>query len=187
MKSQALIFAENQFLETERLSLRPVTLEDAEDMYEYASDDETTTYVFETHTSLEDTRENLAKYFLSKPLGNYGIILKETNKLIGTIDLRADETHRKAEMGYTLNKAYWGLGYTTEAAAGLLALAFNVLDLIRVEAKHDSRNLASGRVMAKLGMLKEGVLRDEAILKGEVTTTIIYGITQEAYRKSQEK
>lgn len=181
MKSQMLILAENQFLETERLILRPVTLADAEDMYEYASDDETTKFVFETHTSLEDTKENLAKNFLSKPLGNYGIVLKNSQKMIGTIDLRVNEDHRKAEMGYTLNKAYWGQGYMTEAAGKLIRLAFEKLKLNRVEAIHDSRNPASGRVMAKIGMTKEAVLRDAVILKGDLATNVVYGITKEDY------
>lgn len=181
MKSQTLMLAENQFLETERLFLRPVTLANAEDMYEYASDDETTKYVFETHTSLEDTKENLAKYFLSKPLGNYGIVLRVNQKMIGTIDLRVNEDHRKAEMGYTLNKAYWGQGYMTEAAGELIRLAFEKLKLNRVEAIHDSRNPASGRVMAKIGMTKEAVLRDAVILKGDVATNVVYGITKEDY------
>ncbi|MBP1039980.1 GNAT family N-acetyltransferase [Vagococcus sp. BWB3-3] len=187
MKSYQLILAEHQILETERLVLRPVTLEDAADMYEYASDEETTTYVFDKHKTIEDTRENLATYFLSKPLGTYGIILKDQQKMIGTIDIRIDEANRKAELGYTLNRAFWGQGLTTEAGQKMLWLAFDKLCLNRVEAKHDERNPASGRVMAKLGMVKEAVLRNDAILKGEVTTTVICGITKEDYFNSQEQ
>ncbi len=66
----------------------------------------------------------------------------------------------------------------------MLWLAFDKLCLNRVEAKHDERNPASGRVMAKLGMVKEAVLRNDAILKGEVTTTVICGITKEDYFNS---
>lgn len=181
--SYQLILAEYATLETERLLLRPVTLADAEDMYDYASDEETTRFVFETHASLEDTRENLATYFLSNPLGLYGICLKENQRLIGTIDLRVDEPNCKAEMGYTLNKAYWGQGYTTEAGEKLIWLAFEKLALNRVTAIHNSQNPASGRVMEKLGMAKEGVLKDCAIFKGEVVTNVIYGITKDGYHK----
>lgn len=61
-----LIFAENQYLETERLKLRPVTLSDANDMHEYASDEETVTYVFPIHQSFKDTKESIANYFMAK-------------------------------------------------------------------------------------------------------------------------
>ncbi len=108
MSDFMLTLAEAAYLETEHLILRPVTLEDAEDMYAYASDETTTTFVFERHLSVADTRENLAKYFLSQPLGKFGMVLKANQKLIGTIDLRVDSDNRKAEMGYTLNKAYGG-------------------------------------------------------------------------------
>lgn len=186
MSSHVLIFAENLILETKRLFLRPVELADAEDMYEYASDEETTRFVFKRHESLQDTCENIARVFISNPIGNYGICLKETGKLIGTIDLRVDEVNSKAEMGYTLNKAYWGQGYTTEAGRKLVQLAFEKLNLNRVEAKHDSRNLASGRVMEKLGMVKEAVLRDSHMMDAEVTTLIVYGITKTDYDNQGE-
>lgn len=182
-----LTLAEAAYLETERLILRPVTLDDAEDMYVYASDEMTTTFVFERHQSVADTRANLAKYFLNQPLGKFGMVIKESQQLIGTIDLRVNSDHCKAEMGYTLNKAYWGQGLTTEAGRKMLWLAFEQLGLNRVEAKHDERNPASGRVMAKLGMTKEAVLRNDTILKGEVTTTVICGITKEDYFNSQEQ
>lgn len=186
MSSHLLTFAENIVLETQRLILRPVELADAEDMYEYASDEETTKFVFKRHSSLEETRENIVLHFISKPLGRYGICLKETGKLIGTIDLRVDEGNKKAEMGYTLNKAYWGHGYTTEAGRELIKLAFEKLNLNCVEAKHDSRNLASGRVMEKLGMLKEAVMRASHIMAEEVTTLVVYGIIKTDYENQGE-
>ncbi|WP_342231125.1 GNAT family N-acetyltransferase, partial [Enterococcus faecalis] len=106
-----LIFAENQRIETERLILRPVTLADAEDMYEYASDEETVRYVFLKNQTIAETRQNIAKFFMGEPLGKYGIEVKETGKMIGTIDLRVNETNNIGELGYVLNRAFWGNGY----------------------------------------------------------------------------
>ena len=109
--SLTLGLAEKQVLETERLLLRPVRLADAEDMYEYAGDDETTRYVFPTHQSLQDTKEGIATYFMSAPLGKFAIEECQSGKMIGTIDLRVEEALRKGELGYALNKAYWGQGF----------------------------------------------------------------------------
>ena len=74
-------------METERLRLRPVTLEDAPAMFEYASDEAVTRYTFPTNQSLEETRNNIALFYLSSPLGRWGIELKENGKFIGTIRL----------------------------------------------------------------------------------------------------
>ncbi|MBM6616015.1 GNAT family N-acetyltransferase [Desemzia sp. RIT804] len=179
--SKEYVFALHNQIEGSRIQLRPIQLSDAEDMYEYASDEETTKYVFETHKSLEDTKENIAKYFIMSPLGKYAIVLKEKHKLIGTIDLRVDAEDKKAEIGYTLNKAYWGKGYTTEAGKLMLQLGFKELQLQRIFAFHDERNPASGRVMEKLGMTYEGTFRSNRFVKGETVTDKCYSILKEEY------
>lgn len=176
-----LIFAENQYLETERLKLRPVTLNDIHDMYEYASDEETVTYIFPIHQSLHDTRESIADYFMSAPFGKYGIELKETGKLIGTIDLRVEDQHNIAEIGYALNKAFWGQGYVPEAANELLRLGFEELQLMRIFATHDIDNPKSGRVMEKIGMKIEGKVPNARMWKGKIVTDILRGTTQEEW------
>lgn len=178
-----LIFAENQNLETERLKLRPVTLGDATDMYEYGSDEETSTYVFPMHQSIKDTRESIANYFMSAPLGKYGLELKETGKFIGAIDLRVVEQHHIAEIGYSLNKAFWGQGYVPEASNALLRLGFEKLQLMRIFAIHDIDNFRSGRVMEKIGMKVEGNIPNARMCKGKVVTDIMRGITLDEWQK----
>lgn len=173
-----LILAENREIETVRLLLRPITLRDAEDVYEYSSDEETVAFVFPLHQSLEDTRKTIAEYFMKEPLGKYGIELKETGKLIGTIDLRIEERPQIAEIGYAINKQYWGKGYVPEAAEALLDLGFEKLKLIRIFAVHDERNPKSGRVMNKLGMKIEGHIPSARIWKGEVVNDVLRGITR---------
>jgi ribosomal-protein-alanine N-acetyltransferase len=169
-------------LETERLLLRPITLADAKDMYEYASDEDTTYFVFDKHDSLEDTERSIANYFMASPLGKYGIEIKETGKFIGTIDLRIKEKELKAVLGYTMNKHYHGNGYMTEAGKALLDLSFSVLGLERVQALHDERNQASGRVMQRLGMKQEGISRHVAKWKkGEWFNDVHYAILRSEY------
>ncbi|GHU62902.1 N-acetyltransferase [Clostridia bacterium] len=181
-----LVLAENQRMETKRLVLRPVVLEDAPDMFEYASDEENVEFVFPRHHSVEDTRINIAKYFMENPLGKYGLELKESKKLIGTVDLRISEEHASAEVGYTLNKAYWGQGYVPEACEALLELGFLKCYLFRIASKHDIRNPRSGRVMEKIGMQKEGLIPNARIHKGQSVTDVIRGITIDEWKKRNE-
>lgn len=177
-----LVLAENSHLETKRLRLRPVTLEDADDMYQYASDDETVRFVFQKHTSIESTKKGIANYFLKEPLGKYGIELKENNAFIGTVDLRMIRPFC-AELGYALNKAYWGHGYMPEACEVLKKLAFEQLKISRLQAVHDARNPKSGRVMEKIGMKKEGLLRQSSELKGELVDEWMYSMVIGEYQK----
>lgn len=180
---QALIFAENQYLETERLLLRPVTLADTLEMFAYASDEEMAMYVFPVHQSLQDTKESIANYFMAAPFGKYGLIVKATGQFIGTIDLRVNDTQANGELGYALSRNFWGQGYMPEAARELLRLGFEKLGLIRIGAVHDQDNPKSGRVMAKIGMKKEGTIPNARIVKGKIITDIVYGITIEAWQK----
>ena len=76
MESIFVKLAQYPIVETERLLLRPVTLDDAEEMFDYASDIENTRYTFPTNQSLEETQNNIAQFYLANPLGRWGIELK---------------------------------------------------------------------------------------------------------------
>lgn len=166
--------AKNRILETDRLMLRPITLDDAEDLFEYASDPENTRHTFPTHQSIEETEWVISNLFMSSPLGNFAIELKENGKMIGTCDLRVNESEKSAELAYAINKKYWGNGYAPEAAKKLLELAFQDLKIERLWAKFSSKNPASGRVMEKIGMEKEGILRHTKNLCGDFVDQVIY-------------
>lgn len=176
-----LELTKHSILEGERILLRPVGLADAADMFAYASDEGTTRFVFETHRDLAMTEEVIAHYFLAAPLGKYAIVVKNTQKMIGTIDIRPNLADRIAEIGYTLNKDYRGNGYMTEAGKLITALAFDVLELEKVFAMHDVLNPASGEVMKRLGMKPEGVLRRHKVFKGRSCDMAYYGILKEEY------
>jgi RimJ/RimL family protein N-acetyltransferase len=83
---------------------------------------------------------------------------------------------RSAALGYCLDETAWGHGYGTEGARALLGWAFDTLDLNRVQAEVDTRNPASYRVMEKLGFVREGLLREDCIVAGEISDTYIYGL-----------
>lgn len=173
--------AENQILETERLILRPINLNDVESLYEYASDIENTTHVFPTHSSKEETKSVIAKYYMNAPLGKYGIELKSENKLIGTIDLRVEQEHKRGELGYALNLKYTGHGYMTEAGLALLLLSFDILELNQVKALHSTINPKSGEVMKRLGMKKIGIMPKNRVHKEKIVDDVIYAITDAEY------
>ncbi|QCA29556.1 N-acetyltransferase [Vagococcus xieshaowenii] len=178
----ALHLAEHRFMETERLLLRPVDLIDAASMYDYASDEEVSQFVFPTHQSIQETQQAIAEFFINNSLGKYAIVLKETQQMIGTIDLQnIDEKNRKAEIGYTLSKNYWGQGLVPEAAKQLLWLAFCQLKLNVVSAIHDIDNPNSGRVMEKIGMQPVGIFPNYMIHKGKNVTVAIYCLTIDDY------
>lgn len=182
MDNVKLYLAEDHMMETERLKLRPITLADAEDMYEYASKEDNTYFVFPRHTSIDDTRHSIATYFMADPLGKFGIELKENNKLIGTADIRVDMTKFKAEVGYVLNQTYSNQGYATEAVKKLVEFAFETLELEKVIATCDARNITSEALMKRLGMTKEGHARKHELWKkGEWVDMLYYGLLKEEY------
>ena len=158
-------------LYTERLMIRPLSVLDADDMYEYAK----TPLVgpmagWPPHTSLSDTI-NVIK-------------LKSNQKMIGTIELYNHYYHFKAELGYSLNPSYWGNGYATEAAKEVISFGFDYLDLKRIEVGTFLDNYQSQRVCEKLGFIKEGVARNGYIrYDGKIFDKLVYGMTNIEYQK----
>ncbi|CAM4288897.1 GNAT family N-acetyltransferase [Lacicoccus alkaliphilus] len=186
MDTYKVLLAKHDRLETPRLCLRPVTLKDTVDMHEYASDEETTYYVFDRHESYRDTEKAIVGYFLEQPLGKYGIELKDSGKMIGTIELRRKTEDSRGIIGYTLNKDFHGNGYMTEAGKAILKLGFESLSLDCIAAMFDERNTASGKVLERLGMQKEGVLRHVHKWKqGEYFNDVYYSILKTEYEEQQ--
>lgn len=164
-------------IHTDRLLLRPVQLTDAPAMLDYLQDDETVLFItIPPVKTLKAVIENsIQSYFMLDPIGKWAIVYDQ--EMVGTIDLRLNEVHRQAEIGYVLNKKYWGRGIMPEAAAAILAIGFDQLHLVRIFSAHDVRNPKSGRVMAKIGMHKEGIALKAQIIKGEAVDMVHYGIT----------
>ena len=185
MESIFVKFAQYPYIETERLLLRPVTLDDAEAMFEYASDRENTRYTFPTNQSLEETKNNIAQFYLANPLGRWGIELKDNGKFIGTIDLhKIDPVLKKAAIGYIINKKYWNQGLTTEANRAVIELAFEKIGMNKLTALHDKDNPASGKVMEKSGMRfshEEPYARMDNNEPGRIVTRVHYVLTKEDY------
>lgn len=99
---------------------------------------------------------------------------------------RWNPDYRSASLGYCLHDAAWGYGYATEAASSLLEWAFDTLDLNRVQAETDTRNVASSRVLEKLGFVREGTLREDCVVNGEVSDSWVYGLIRREWRPLSE-
>ena len=99
---------------------------------------------------------------------------------------RWNPDYRSASLGYCFDDAAWGHGYATEAARVLLRWAFGALDLNRVQAETDTRNVASARVLEKLGFVREGTLREDCVVNGEVSDSWVYGLIRREWPPSPE-
>lgn len=178
-------FADLPELETERLLLRRLRLDDAEDVFAYASDPEVTRYViFETHRSIEDARDFLRFATEGYERGDFcgwSLVLKASGAFIGTCGMEADQAHDRAELGYVLSREHWGRGLVPEAVGAMIRFCFGTLGLNRVEARCIVENTASARVMEKAGMTYEGTLREQAYIKGAYRDMKIYSILRREY------
>lgn len=175
------IFSRLPMLETPRLILRKMAMTDAQDMYDYSSDPEVSRHVlWDAHRSVQESRAYLRyilrQYRYNEP-SSWGIELRETGRLIGTIGFMWwNKDNRSAEIGYSLSRAHWNHGYMTEALREVIDFGFNEMALHRIEAQHETTNPASGRVMEKVGMRKEGVLRGRLYNKGRYVDVALYAI-----------
>ena len=153
-------------LETARLILRKVRIDDAQAMYSnYASDDEVTRYLtWPTHQTPDISRMVLTDWVSSYTKNDFylwAITLKETgDQMIGSISVvRHNDNIRKAEIGYCIGRAWWHQGIMTEALQAVMKHLFDTVGYNRIEAAHDPNNPNSGKVMMKCGMKYEGTLR----------------------------
>ena len=140
---------ENRRIETQRLILKPITLEDAPAVFVWASDPAVNRYMpYPLHQSIEDTRTWIAS--LTPDMLEFGFYRKDNGQLIGTggVGKNEDGVHT---LGYNLRRDAWGQGYATEAAQAMLAWAYHSLGVRDFVVYHAVLNTASGNVARKCG------------------------------------
>ena len=173
-------------LQTERLILRSLTLEDAQDVQRFAGDRDIALMVLRIPHPYEDGMAEewiraCADAYKKDEAINFAITLRTDRNLIGTIGLELEQENERAELGYWIGKPYWNLGYATEAARAVVAYSFEVLKLNRIYAYHFTRNPASGRVLKKIGMHYEGCRRQHTKKWGSFEDSIGYGMLKADY------
>ena len=177
-----------QPIQTDRLLLRAITMKDATDIFAYASDPEVTKYVrFVTHKSIKDTHAFILRVQSSYRKGItplWGMELKASGRIIGALGfLQWPNPDERAELGYVINRNYWGKGLVTEAAAALVDFAFRKMKVNRIEAGTIVEHRASQRVLEKLGFKIEGVLRQRELIKGRFPDVTMYSLLRSDYSK----
>ena len=169
-------------LETTRLVLRALRMEDADFIFKEWSDPAVTYYMRDEEPlkSREQAEEKLRPYQTPEKIPTakwWGIEIKADGHLIGTVGIfRWDKQHHRAEIGYDLCPIYWGQGLMPEALQVLMRYGFEEMDLNRVEATTHTENQRSQRVLAKLGFQREGVLREYYCCDGIYNDQVQYSL-----------
>ena len=174
-------------LRTARLQLRPFVDADAEALFALHSNAEVLRYWdsppwterSRAETFITKCREIAAEGSGARPAIDRG----SDGEFLGWCGLTSyNSDYRSASLGYVLTESAWGRGYATEAAGALLQWAFDSLDLNRVQAETDTRNASSAHVLEKLGFAREGTLREDCVVNGEVSDSWVYGLLKRDWR-----
>ena len=181
-----------EYLKGKRVILRKLTMYDAREMFEnWCRDEAVTEFVlWEPHESIDVTKAILKGWIedYQKPWTyRWGMVDPLSGKLIGTIDcVMFSEKHAYAELGYCLARPYWGKGIVSEAVQMVVKFLLEAVEVNRIEARHATINPASGRVMQKAGMVKEGTLYQRLRAKdGGYWDLDYYAILRENFYKNK--
>jgi RimJ/RimL family protein N-acetyltransferase len=178
-------------LTTERLLLRPFSMDDAPAVKDLAGEYEIAATTANIPHPYEDGMAEAwigthQEAFEKGEAVSFAIALRSGGQLLGAIGLGINQANSLAEMGYWIGKPYWNRGYCTEAAGAVLEYAFSELGLNRVQARHMTKNPASGRVMQKIGMQYEGRLRQQIKRWEAFEDAEMYAILRVDYRSREE-
>ena len=182
-------------LSTDRLILRPFVMEDAQAMFDnWASDPEVTRYlVWPTHASVDVSRmvvSDWVSHYDNPGYYQWAIVPRAdvfgdkpgAGEPIGSISaVEVNNDIGKLQIGYCISRAWWNMGITSDALGELIRFFFEEVEADRVEARHDTNNPNSGRVMAHCGMKYEGTLRRADRNNQGVCDAAYYGILKEEY------
>lgn len=166
-------------LETPRLTLRRLDVDDALALFEVYGDPEAMRYydmpiatrVAETHEIL---RRNRIRYEQGR-VARWGIVLREAGRLIGTIGFVGIYSQKHAAaIGYDLARQWWNQGYMTEAVGCVVDFGFDEIGFNRIEAMVMPGNTGSMRVLRKNGFVEEGVLRDYLYFRDDFQTVHMF-------------
>lgn len=174
-------------MHTERLVLRPLRAEDADALHPMCSDAEANTYgTYPATTTIEQTREQMAKRVADTAWRAWAITLKDDDTAIGTVASYEKRQGKVTEIGYTLSRAHWGNGYVTEAVAALIDLLF-AEGQRRVFADTDPDNAPSIAVVKRLGFTLEATLRAEWETHIGVRDSLIWGLLEDEWKAARPR
>lgn len=173
-------------LETKRLQLAEISIEDVNDIHLFYSDPEVDKYNTQCiPTDREETIERINQFILDQIAENrksfiWKILKKDTNEFIGIAGINLSANRFKlGEIHYGLLPAYWGIGFATEVAQLLIKSGFELFNLHKVEAGVATENLRSIKILEKLGMTREGLRRKILPIRGVWKDNYHYAIVED--------
>ena len=185
MKNEKIeVFKKLPIIKTERLLLRKLEIDDLSDVYEYASDPLVPEFLlWNPHESRGYTKAYLrfiSKLYRKGKMYDWGISIN--GKIIGTAGFSSiNFKNNSAEIGYVLNRNYWGLGIAGEAVMAVLNFGFSTLNFNRIEAIIFPDNKRSKRVLEKCGLKSEGIRRSAIFAKGEYRDVEAFSVLKEEF------
>lgn len=182
-----------QNIETERLILRRMELSDTQKVFDHWLSDERVSdnRVNSEHKSVSETIARIEKIvndYVNKEFCWWAIERTSDGELIGEIDLYDfDNTTGNCEVSYSIGYEWWNKGYGTEALRAVVEFGFRHMNIHKISAAHNIDNPASGKVIVKAGMIKEGIIRHMIRnSKNQYKDCAVYGILQEDYFKNSD-
>ncbi len=174
-------------IETRRLILRPINLDDINEIFEYRSDREVNKYQGWIPATLNDVEAFIGK--ISKQINEAGtwfqfvIIEKETQKIIGDLGVHFfDSDNKQAEIGCTLNKKFHNKGYATESVKSIIAYLFNELNKHRIITTIDPENINSIRLVERIGFRKEAHFVESLFINGKWVDDLLYAMIEKDWQ-----
>ena len=179
-------------LETERLILRRIKSSDAKPMFDnWASDDDVTKYLtWPTHSSVDVSKDVILEWiqnYSDNKFYQWVIALKDNvDEPIGSISVvHMDDDVDMMHIGYCIGRKWWHQGVTSEAFKEVIRFLIEEVGAKRIEARHDSNNANSGKVMLKCGLQYEGTLRNSDRNNQGICNSVMYGLLAEDYYKEK--
>jgi RimJ/RimL family protein N-acetyltransferase len=176
-------------LETARLVLRPFQARDLQDLYAFHSLPEVTRFLYWEARDLEQVRGVLEAKMRQGVLEDEGqmlalaVVWQEVGVVVGEVSLHwLSRRHRQGEVGFVFHPGYQGRGLATEAAAVVLGLGFGDLGLHRMVGRCDAQNLASARLLERLGMRREAHFVENELFKGAWGDELVYAMLEHEWR-----
>ncbi|MCA0969720.1 GNAT family N-acetyltransferase [Halobacillus litoralis] len=176
--------------ENDLMYLRELDQSDWKAHHEYASKDEVCKF-----QPWGPNNEDDSKFFIAQAIRDrekrhrsrfvFSVILKEEDEIAGSIEMNITDWDGVGEIGFIIHDKHWGKGYATQAVRLMLKHSFEKCELHRVAAVSDPDNVSSIRVLEKIGMKKEGILRKDLYVKGRWRDSVVYGLLKEEWESSQ--
>ena len=173
-------------IRTARAILRPVQPSDIDDTLEYATDPEWSRYLIALPAS-SYTRADAEQFVASQALLDREVrpswAIEFQGRAVGGVNVRFLHEHRVGELGYSLAPRLWGQGLVVEAVRAVISASFSAYpQLERFRATTDARNAQSLRVMEKLGMKREGLLRRDRLFRGQLVDEVVCGLLRSEWQ-----